>query len=470
MNRLPLSLTLLLLALLTGCTALGDKYQRPELAVPANWLDQPVKPDTSAWPDREWWTAFGSEELSRYIAEAQANNFDLQAAAARVAQARASRQVAASALYPTLTLGAGASRAKPAGGRSASSFSIGPDVAYEADVWGRNRFGVDAADAAVLSSEYDRETVRLALTADVATTYLQLLSFNDRIRVARDNLANARRLMSLIDVQKDAGKVSALEVESQLTQVASAEAAIPPLLQGRRVAQDALAVLLGRHPGALAPTEASLRPAVLPAVPLGLPSQLLERRPDIRRAEADLVAANADIGAARAALFPRLDLSARGGFVAAAVGRLFDSGTGFYSLGLDLLATIFDGGRLSGQVDVARGRQQELVANYRQSVVSGLREVEDALVGVEQLGVQEKAQQEVVTHARESYRLAEMRYKAGATDFLAVLDAQRTLINAEAALDPVRFARFSSAVELYRALGGGWEEAPQSAAADAARP
>lgn len=464
MNGLLRSIPALLLAALAGCASM-EKYQRPELAVPANWQGKPVAADTAAWPEREWWRGFGSEELDRYMAEAEAGSYDLQAAAARVAQARANRQVAAAALYPILTLDANAARVKAAGGSSANVFTIAPRVAYEVDLWGRNRAGVDAADANLLASEFDRETVRLALTADVASTYFLILSFNDRIRTARENLANAERLMKLIDAQKAAGKVSALEVETQRTQVASARADIPPLLQGRRVAQDALAVLLGRNPGSLPDTQASLRPAVAPAVPLGLPSQLLERRPDIRRAEADLVAANANIAAARAALFPTLSLAARGGFASGTIGSLFDGGTGFYSLGLDLLATIFDGGRLSGQVDVARARQEELVAGYRKSVVTAFGEVEDALSGVEQFGEQEQAQQEVVTHARETYRLAELRYKEGASDFLTVVIAQRALINAEAAVDPVRFSRFSSMIGLYRALGGGWQDIPPSAAA-----
>jgi NodT family efflux transporter outer membrane factor (OMF) lipoprotein len=465
MTSLLKSISLVLLAALAGCTAMGDTYQRPELAVPVNWLGRPVPADTAAWPEREWWKGFGDAELDRYMAEAEAGNYDLQAAVARVAQARANRQIAAAALYPELTLDAGASRVKAAGGSSASAYSVAGQVAYEVDLWGRNRAGVDSADASLLASAFDRETVRLVLTADVATSYFQILSFNDRIRTARENLASAERLMQLIDAQKAAGKVSALEVETQRTEVASARADILPLLQGRRVAQDTLALLLGRPPGALPQTEASLRPTAAPAVPLGLPSQLLERRPDIRRAEANLVAAHADIAAARAALFPTVSLSARGGFAAATVGSLFDGGTGFYSLGLDLLATLFDGGRLSGQVDFARGRQAELVADYRRSVLTALAEVEDALSGVEQFGEQEKAQQEVVAHARESYRLAELRYREGASDFLTVVIAQRALIRAEAALDPVRFSRFSSMIGLYRALGGGWQDIPPAAAA-----
>lgn len=453
-------------AALTGCAAIGEKYQRPEVGLPANWQGQPVAAETTAWPDREWWRAFRSDELDRLIARAQSNNYDLQAAAARVAQARANSQIASAGLYPSVTLDASAARVKASGGGSGvNAFAIAPRVSYEVDIWGRNRFTADAAEAALLSSRYAQDVVALTLTADVATGYFQILSFNDRIQVAYDNLANAKRLMALIEAQKDAGKVSAVEVERQRTQVASAEAAIPPLLQGRQVARDALAVLLGSNPGELALPEASLRPVGTPVVPLGLPSLLLERRPDVRQAEADLISANADIGAARAALFPRLDLSARGGFAATSLRLLGDSGTGFYTIGLDLLATIFDGGALSGQVDVARGRKEELVANYKQSIVSAFRDVEDALVGIEQFALQEKAQQEVVVHAREAYRLAEIRYKAGAADYSEVLDAQRTLISAEAALDPVRFSRFSSIVGLYRALGGGWDDAAKTAAA-----
>ena len=454
-------------AALAGCASIGEKYQRPEVGLPANWQGQPVAAETMAWPDREWWKAFRSEELDRLIARAQSNNYDLQAAAARVAQARANSQIASAGLYPSVTLDAGAARVKASGGGGSgvNAFSIAPRVSYEVDIWGRNRYTADAAEAALLSSRYAQDVVALTLTADVATGYFQILSFNDRIQVAYDNLANAKRLMTLIEAQKAAGKVSAVEVERQRTQVASAEAAIPPLLQGRQVARDALAVLLGSNPGELALPEASLRPVGAPVVPLGLPSLLLERRPDVRQAEADLISANADIGAARAALFPRLDLSARGGFAATSLRLLGDSGTGFYTIGLDLLATIFDGGALSGQVDVARGRKEELVANYKQSIVSAFRDVEDALVGIEQFALQEKAQQEVVVHAREAYRLAEIRYKAGAADYSEVLDAQRTLISAEASLDPVRFSRFSSIVGLYRALGGGWDDAAKTAAA-----
>jgi NodT family efflux transporter outer membrane factor (OMF) lipoprotein len=194
----------------------------------------------------------------------------------------------------------------------------------------------------------------------------------------------------------------------------------------------------------------------LPVFTPGLPSELLERRPDIRGAEADLISANANISAARAALFPSVTLSGQGGYSSVKLSHLFEPGSGMYSFGFDLLATIFEGGRLSGQVDVAKARKEELVAAYYQSILSAFRDVEDALAGIEQFNEQEKVLQEAALHAREAFRIAEIRYRLGGADFTTVLDAERTMLSAEAAVDPVRLARFASYVDLFRALGGGW--------------
>lgn len=202
----------------------------------------------------------------------------------------------------------------------------------------------------------------------------------------------------------------------------------------------------------------------LPPAPLGLPARLLDQRPDIRQAEAALQGAHADIGAARKALLPRLQLGARVGAAATSPGALFEAGSVFTSLSVDALATIFDGGRLDNQVDAARARQRELVESYRQSVLAAFRDVEDALAGVEHFATQEAAQRDARQFASNAYRLAEIRFRAGAADFLAVLDAQRTLINADAALNNTRFQRFAALVALYRALGGGWEASAEGAA------
>jgi NodT family efflux transporter outer membrane factor (OMF) lipoprotein len=445
-------------SLLAGGCAVGPVYERPDVQAPAAWQASPTAAQADAWPDREWWKRFGVAELDRLIAIAHDNNRDLRAAAARVAQARANLQIAGAALYPTLTVAADAGRSKSGDARSSGSYALFPQASYEIDLWGLNRHSRDVGEAALQSSVYDQEVVRLTLTADVANAYFQILSLNDRLRVARENLANARRLLELIEAQKKAGRISGLELARQRSQVASTEASIPPLRQQQQVARDALALLLALHPGQLQIEANSLRPVATPVAIAGLPSQLLQRRPDVRRAEADLIAANANIGAARAALFPSLTLSAAGGWRSAVLPALFDSGKSFYSIGLDLLGTIFDGGRLSGGVDLASARKAELLEVYQQAILASFRDVEDALSGVEQFAAQEILQQEAATQAREAYRIAEIQYKAGAVDFTTVLDAQRTLLSTEAALDPVRLSRFTSLVALYRALGGGWED------------
>jgi NodT family efflux transporter outer membrane factor (OMF) lipoprotein len=456
-----------LLLLLAGCTVLREPYERPQVAAPGSWSAPAAGVTAGAWPDPEWWKVFRSEELDGLVAEAQSGSFDLKAAAARVAQAKANARIAAAPLYPTLTLGVQADRAKTQAGSGTTIYTLAPRVTYELDMWGLNRFGAEAADAALLATVFGQDVVRLTLTADVASSYFQILSLNDRIAAARSSLDNSRRVLRLFEAQRGAGKISRLEVERQFTQVAGLEAAIPPLIQARKVAYDNLCVLLGRAPDSVPMPTRSLRGIGAPEVPIGVPSELAERRPDIKRAEADLISASADISAARAALFPAVQLSARGGVASSSLGRLFDGPTGFYTLGLGLLATIFDGGALSGQVDLARGRQAELAQVYGQTVVSAFREVEDALAGIEQFELEEDALQQAAVHAREAFRLAEIRYREGAGDYLTVLDAERALIFAENAVDPPRLSRFISYVDLYRALGGGWQGAPATAEAAA---
>ena len=304
---------------------------------------------------------------------------------------------------------------------------------------------------------------RLALST-TAATYFLILSLNDRLDVAQRNLVIAVKLQELVDAQKRSGRLSPFEAERQGTQVSTAEAAIPPLLQQLRAAHDALAVLLGKNPGSVTISTRSMRSLAVPEVPIGLPSQLLERRPDIRRAEMNLIVANADVGAARAALFPKFGLTAQVGTTKTVISSLLSSATNVQSISLAMLATIFDGGRLRGQVDLATARKVELAETYQQSIVSGFRDVEDALAGIQHFTAQEKAQREAVDHAREVYRIADQLMRSGATDFTAVLDAERTLLSAETAADEARLNLFNSVIGLYRALGGGWDaQMPQAA-------
>lgn len=451
----------LMLPLLGGCAGLSDSYRRPEPNVPAAWVGRPVD-GGGQFPDRQWWSAFASAELDGLMGEAQSVNHDLRAAAARVEQARARARIAAAGLYPSVGGNLGADRAKSGGGDARNSVSLGAQASYEVDLWGLNRETARSGEAALLASRFGQEVVRLSLAADLANDYFQLLSLNDRLRTAEDNLALAQRLLALVEVQKSAGRVSALELERQRSQTASSEAGIPPLRQQRQVVRDALAVLLARNPAEAPDPQGSLRSLQLPSLAAGVPAQLIERRPDVRQAEAELIAANADVNAARAAVLPSLTLGLGGGWQAGTVGALFGSGSGFYSLAATLAGTLFDGGRKRGQVEVASARRSELVENYLLAVRSSYRDVEDAFAAVDEFARQEAQQVEAARHARDAYRLAELRYKAGAVDFSTVLDAQRTLLSAESAVDPVRLARFTAHVSLYRALGGGWDGAAQA--------
>ncbi|MFN0317272.1 MAG: efflux transporter outer membrane subunit [Burkholderiales bacterium] len=451
-------LAVLLCACAGGCTVTGEPYRQPQVSTPAAWEGEREGIEKGAWPDPQWWKRFEMPALDQLIALAQERNHDLRAASARVAQARAALRTAGAGRYPALAVAAGVARSKDGGENAETLSALGPQAAYEFDFWGKNRYARDAANAFVNSSVYAREALKLSLTADVANTYFLILSLNDRIGTSKNNLANARQLLDLVNVQRRAGRVSDFEVARQRVEVSAAEAAIPALIHQRRIAQDALAVLLGRHFEAAQTGTESLREARLPEGVSGVPSQLVERRPDVRQAEAALAGANANIGAARAALFPGVTLRAEGGWRGDAAASLFAAGSGFFSVGLDLLQVIFDGGRLRGQVDLAIAVKTELVEAYQQSIVVSFREVEDALSGVEQFALQENFLRQAVVHAREAYRLADARYKAGAVDFTTILDAQRALLAAEAAADPVRLARFTSQVGLYRALGGGWKD------------
>jgi NodT family efflux transporter outer membrane factor (OMF) lipoprotein len=444
-------------ALLGGCASfMAEPYQTPEVSLSSGWAGTAPRGEP-AWPDVEWWRRFQAQELDGFIVTALAENPDFRAAVARVEQARARSRVASAGLYPTLTVPATAGVSDRLGARSQEFYDIALSASYELDIWGRSRFSSESGQQVLAATLYDQEAVRLLLTADVATNYFLVLSLRDRLRTAEQSLASVRRLLDLIEAQYRAGKVSALEVERQRTVVYAAEAVLPPLRERERAALDALAVLLGRVPEQLRVEGQSLRPIPLPAVAPGLPSELLERRPDIRRAEADLLAANADIGAARAAMFPTVSLTGAAGYQSDTLSNLFRSNTGFYTIAADVLGVIFDGGRLSGQRDIAIARKQELVENYRKTVLVAFQDVEDALAGTEHFEAEQKALFQASIHAREAYRLAEKRYFYGAADFTTVLDAQRAYLAAELSLDPARFAWAASVVGLYRALGGGWQ-------------
>jgi len=444
---------------LTGCGTTSPML-KPNVSAPAGWNEPAASGAVGVSAD--WWHSFGSAELQGLVAQALAGSPDLAIAMERVRQAEAQVRIAGASLFPTIDLGFGSSTRLTSDSRGstrteASSATLA--VSYEVDLWGRNRSGVRSAQSSLAASVYDRDTARLTLIAGVATGYFDVLSLRSRLAVARENLAVAERVLELVSARARNGAASALDVSRQQAAVLSQRAALMPLEQQERQTLAALAILAGRTPQGFDLKATGVADLQVPAIDPGLPSQLLVRRPDLASAEARLASANANVAAARAALLPSISLTGSAGVASGALLAILGGPTSAISLGLSVLQPIFDGGRLRGQVSVAESQERELVESYRKAILTALAEVEDALVAASRQAQQEALQGEVQVQAREALRLAEIRYREGADDLLTVLDAQRTLFGAQDQLAQIRQNRLEAAVDLYKALGGGWSAA-----------
>jgi NodT family efflux transporter outer membrane factor (OMF) lipoprotein len=450
---------LAILALLGGCAVTSPA---PDAVPTMPLVFAEATAVDAAMPAADWWNAFGSTELTALIAAAEAANPDLAIAAERVLQAEAQVRTADASLFPALNFGMGSSRreTRPDGGewKASDASSASLSASYELDLWGRNAAGRDAAEAGLRASRFDRETVRLTLVAGVANAYFQLLSLRGRIGIARENLAIAERVFKVVDSRVRNGAASALDRARQQAAVLTQQASLLPLEVQERQLLFALAILLGRMPEGFDTSAASLAGLGVPRVAAGLPAHLLLRRPDLASAEAQLVAANANVIAARAALLPSISLTGSAGLASNVLLNFLSAPTATLSLGASLLQSIFDGGRLGAQVDSAQSRERELVEGYRKAVHAALADVEGALAAAGRLATQEALQEQVVEQARVALRLAEVRYREGADDLLSLLDAQRTLFQAEDQLAGIRLSRLQAAVSLYKALGGSWQE------------
>jgi NodT family efflux transporter outer membrane factor (OMF) lipoprotein len=411
-------------------------------------------------PASNWWGAFGSADLSSLVAAAQTANPDLAIAAERVRQAEAQVRIADATLFPALNLGADSSRRETRvdGGNwqkgDASSATL--SASYEMDLWGKNASGLRSAEAALRASRFDGETVRLTLVAGVANGYFQLLSLRGRLTIARENLNIAERVFKVVDSRVRNGAASALDLARQKAAVLTQRAAIPPLELQERQTLFALSILLGRAPEGFETAALSVTGLGVPRVAPGLPVQLLLRRPDLASAEAQLAAANADVAAARAALLPGISLTGSTGLASDVLINFLNAPTAVLAIGASLMQPIFDGGRLRAQVDVAASRERELVESYRKAVLAALADVESALAAGGRTAAQELLQEQVVEQARVALGLAEIRYREGADDLLTMLDAQRTLFQAEDQLAQIRLSRLQASVGLFKALGGAW--------------
>src|SRR5271168_237599 len=449
------------MAALAACSV-GPAYKRPDIAVPEKWHDPIAQEDSAVWPTPDWWHAFGSQKLDELIAEAEHSNDDIGVAIARVQEADAQARIAGAPLLPSLDLGADATRERApvagVGPRTFNTFSPELTASYELDFWGKNRAARSSARATAQASRYDQETVALTVVSSVATTYFQTLELRDRIQVAQENLANGQKILRGLRLQMTAGIATGLDVAQQETTVALLDAALPPLLQQFRQTVNALAVLLGKTPESVDVDMGSLSALSRPLVVEGLPSQLLARRPDVAEAEQQLIAANADITVARAALFPSIQLTAGGGYESSALTSLISPANRVYALSGGLLQPIFHGGALRGQVAFSKARYTELLTTYHKTVLTAFGNVESALVAAQQTAEQQKRQQDAVATARRAFEFSQRQMSAGIVNILTVLNTENALFSAQDELVQVNYLRLQALVDLFTALGGGWHQ------------
>jgi len=444
---------------LAGCTDTPLPALQPN-DVPAAF-EQPSPQNAPIWPASDWWKGYGDPQLTGLIEKAQANNLDLVQAEARLRQADARARQAGAALLPTLGLnGTVNSLYGQANGTSQheTDYSVGLGASYELDFWGKNRALANAAGALRAASAADRQTVALTITGSVANSYFLLLSLRERIAVAEANLKSSQSILNLVQRRVAAGYSASADLIQERANMAAQQVALPALQQQELETRDALAILLGRPPEGFTVAGVSLDGVVAPLVAPGLPSALLSRRPDIAAAEANLVAAHANLSAARKAFLPDITLSASAGLqypaLAAAIDTLPGVGLGA-ALGAQLVQTIFDGGKNAAITDEALAHEDELLAAYRAAAMNAFADVENALGNLNHLASQEAALREQVTQSEKVLSAARRKYIGGYSDFLTVTDAERSLYTARDQLSDVRRARLAASVALYKALGGG---------------
>jgi multidrug efflux system outer membrane protein len=449
---------LLASTVLSGCSV-GPTYHRPVVALPAHFNESTGS--HAEWPSKDWWEGFGSPQLDAYITQADSQNFDIAAAIARVQEADAQARIAGAALLPSVTGGGATSVDRVINTRAATPNAyhlgdLGVDASYEVDFWGKNHDTLEAAKQTAMAAAYNQQVIALAVTSSVAMTYFQALALQDQITVARNNLAAAQQMLTGIQMEFVRGLTTELNIQQQQTVVDTLRASIPPLQLQLSQATDRLAILLGEPPENIKLQSGSLLDLKMPGVAPGLPADLLARRPDVHEAEAELIAANANIKAARAAFLPSFTLTGQYGLESVGLAS-FAPPTAIFALGAGLVQPIFEGGALTGQLEYSKARDAELLDDYRKSIVSALGNVEDGLAAVQRTGQQLSEQTDVVKTAQRAYEISEAQYKAGTIDLLTVLTTETALFQAQQMFIQVRLAHAQALVGLFQALGGGWQ-------------
>jgi multidrug efflux system outer membrane protein len=472
-NRLLLST---LLAALAGGCAVGPNYHRPEVAAPAQWSEPLAGGETnSPAPLAGWWKNFHDAELDSLIARAVQSNLDLRIAQARVREARAQYKFTSADLGPTVNASGSYSRVKESEHEPIlGSFPLPPgvpfeddlyqagfDASWEIDVFGGKRRATEGAGAQLAASEFGRRDALVTLLGDVARNYVEVCGYQRRLAIADENIQAQAKALGITRDRFTNGLTTDLDVEQAATLLATTRAEVPALESSLQASIHRVGVLLGQPPGALMAelSSASPVPAAPPKVPVGLPSDLLLRRPDVRRAERELAAATANIGVAKADLFPKFYLTGTAGFQSISASDWFTGGGSYWSIGPTVQWKIFDSGRVRANIRVQNARQEQALAAYEGTVLGAFEDVENALVSYAKEQVRRSALEEAVGSSRKSLELANRLYANGLTDFLRVLDAERSLYQAQDALVQSDRTVATDLISLYKSLGGGWEVA-----------
>lgn len=464
--RLP---TLLALSLALSACALGPDYQRPQLQTPAQFKQ--IEGWTQAQPGDalargNWWQLYGDAELNALVDRLNVSNQNLAASEAQYRQARALVRGARAAFYPNLSSSAGATRSSQGSGTTntssstsgvSKSYDLSLNATWELDIWGKLRRSLESSRAGFEASAADLAALKLSLQAELVQNYLQLRVLDDQQRLLDATVAAYARSLKLTENQYNAGIVPKSDVSQALTQLKSTQAQAIDLKWQRAQLEHAIAVLIGVPPSELSIAVREQLPT-LPEIPVALPSQLLERRPDVAAAERRVMAANAEIGVAEAAWYPDLSISASGGYRGSSFADWIDLPNRFWSLGPQLALTLFDGGARSAELERSEAAYDQTVAQYRQAVLDSFREVEDYLVQLRVLEQEALIQQEALQAARESLRLIENQYRAGTVDFNSVVNVQATALNNERSNLSLLGSRLTASVQLIAALGGGWQQ------------
>nr|WP_178117234.1 efflux transporter outer membrane subunit [Pseudomonas sp. PB100] len=458
-------MSLLSLCLLLNACAGDPPSVDSGIAPPAAW--QFAERDAAQATNQRWWTQFGSPQLNRLVEQARRDSVDVAAAMARVRQAQASAVIAGAPLLPEVKFDLTTSHQKLLHGQGGPDLDASPSddavdnfgaslaASYEVDFWGGRAAARDSALQGLRASEFDQATVELTLLSNVADRYAQTLAARQRQQIAELNLANARNVLDLVQTRYDAGSATALELAQQKSLVASQRRQLPLIQQLAEDAQITLAALLGQPVQNLDLGAEPFQAMTWPTIGAGMPSQLLSRRPDIAKAEAELAAAQANVTVARAAMLPALTLGATVGSDAYKAVDILRSP--YYTLTAGLVGPIFNNGRLSAERDKARARQDELLYAYRGAIINGFADVEKTLSSITRLDQQRHWQTDELQQAQAAFQIAESRYQAGAEDLLTVLETQRTLYAAQDLNVQLRLARLQASIALYKALGGGWK-------------